>query len=361
MRGHIASAAGIGLMAIALVGASLFGTGCKKKAEPAPTDQQIVTAVESKLQAESALAQQNIQVGAVNGMVTLSGSVSDGASRALAANDAGLVNGVRTVVNNLVVQQIPAASQPVQPAPVATNPQPKPQAVQSRSSAYQKQMPTPQPVQKPVQAAPVYAAQAAPVPGPPKPVVKQVTLPAGTVLPVRMTENLSSQTAESNQAFHGSLASDIGIHGVIAIPFGSAVTGRIIEARAAGRVNGSSYLSLELTQVNAHGARIPLVTNEYSQQGAGRGKNTAVKAGGGAVFGSIIGALAGGGKGAAIGALAGAGAGTAANAVTHGQQVEIPSETLINFTLQSPVTLTVTIPPQGGEDRAPYQPRLQSR
>jgi hypothetical protein len=104
-----------------------------------------------------------------------------------------------------------------------------------------------------------------------------------------------------------------------------------------------------LTQISAAGRRITLVTEPFSRQGEGRGKNTALKAGGGAALGSIIGALAGGGKGAAIGALAGAGAGTGVNAATRGQQVVIPSETLINFQLQSPITLTVTIPPHGYE------------
>ena len=78
------------------------------------------------------------------------------------------------------------------------------------------------------------------------------------------------------------------------------------------------------------------------------------------MLGTLIGAIAGGGKGAAIGGLAGAAAGTGVNAATRGQQVSIPSETLINFHLQSPVTLTVTIPPPGADYNEP-DPQLQSR
>ena len=82
--------------------------------------------------------------------------------------------------------------------------------------------------------------------------------------------------------------------------------GRVVDAKDAAHFKGNALLSIELTQVNARGQKIALVTDSYSKTGTGRGKNTAEKAGGGALFGAIIGALAGGGKGAAIGTLAGA-------------------------------------------------------
>ncbi len=67
---------------------------------------------------------------------------------------------------------------------------------------------------------------------------------------------------------------------------------------------------------------------------------TAKKVGGGAVLGAIIGGIAGGGKGAAIGAAAGGGAGAGVQIITHGEQVKVPSEALLEFRLQQPVTLT---------------------
>ena len=191
--------------------------------------------------------------------------------------------------------------------------------------------------------------------------IKQVTLPAGTVVPIRITEELNSKTAQSNDLFHGSLAADLGTQGVIAVPRGAPVEGRIVEARDAAHFKGSSLLSLELTHLDARGQRITLVTDTFSKQGAGRGKNTAEKTGGGAAFGAIVGALAGGGKGAAIGSLAGAAAGTSVNAATRGQQVDIPSETLISFQLQSPITLTVTTTTPGSENDTPSDPQLQTR
>ena len=148
---------------------------------------------------------------------------------------------------------------------------------------------------------------------------------------------------------------------MIAIPRGAPVMGRIVDAREAAHFKGASLLSLELTELTARGKQITLVTDTFSKEGAARGKNTAEKAGGGAVVGSIIGALAGGGKGAVIGGLAGGAAGGGVNAATRGQQTVIPTETLINFRLQSPVTFTVTIPPAGDDDGGVKDPELQRR
>jgi BON domain len=347
-------------------------TGCKNQ-PAARTDQQMTSDIQAKISGEGALNGQNIQVSVVNGVATLNGTVSDEASRALAANDSGTVNGVRTVVNNLTVQPgQPAAGSaaPPQPTPAPSQPPARDRdSGKRRRSDRNEGRPQEAEAVQPA-AAPEPVAEAAapapqpppPPPPPPKPMVKEVTLPEGTVIPIRITETLDTKTAQANDVFHGSLAGDLGIQGVIAVPHGSAVMGRIVDAREAAHFKGAALLSIELTQLTARGRQLTLVTDTFTKEGAGRGKNTAEKAGGGAALGSIIGALAGGGKGAAIGAIAGAGAGTGVNAATRGQQVVIPTETLINFRLQSPVTLTVTIPPSGDQDNggAP-DPQLQRR
>lgn len=337
------------------------------------TDQQLTSDIQAKISGEGALNGQNIQVSVVNGVATLNGTVSDEASRALAANDSGTVNGVRTVVNNLTVQPgQPAAgsASPSQPTPAPSQPPVRnsdsgKRRRSDRNEARPQEAQTVQPAAapEPVSEAVTPAPQAPPPPPPPpKPVVKEVTLPEGTVIPIRITETLDTKTAQANDVFHGSLAGDLGIHGVIAVPHGSAVMGRIVDAREAAHFKGAALLSIELTQLTARGRTLTLVTDTFTKEGAGRGKNTVEKAGGGAALGSIIGALAGGGKGAAIGAIAGAGAGTGVNAATRGQQVVIPTETLINFRLQSPVTLTVTMPPNGDQDNGGVQdPQLQRR
>ena len=350
----------------------MLALGCNKQpsTSAAPTDQQLSSDVQSKLQSESALSGQNIHVAVNNGVVTLSGSANDAASRALAGNDAGSVAGVRTVVNNLEVQPgattaaaapPPARAQEPEPAPARerrhhrdARPSPDHPMDNSAPDTSQTAYTPPAPAQQPAQ-----ASEPAPPPPPPQPVERTVTLAAGTVVPVRVTESLDSEHAQPDQTFHGSLAADLMRDGEVAIPRGTPVLGRVVDAKSAAHFKGNSLLSLELTRVDLPGNKMSIYTDAYSKQGAGRGKNTAEKAGGGAVLGTIIGALAGGGKGAAIGAIAGAGAGTGINAATRGQQVQIPSETVINFTLSQPLSFTTTATP--GSARPDYEPTLNQR
>ena len=89
-----------------------------------------------------------------------------------------------------------------------------------------------------------------------------------------------------------------------------------------------------------NGRRYSLHTSQYSREGSSRGKNTAEKVGGGAVLGTIIGAIAGGGKGAAIGGVVGAGAGGGVQAASKAPQIHVPTESLLSFTLENPITVT---------------------
>lgn len=332
------------LYAALLSGALLIASGCKREpaaVQPPPrTDQQITNDIQARLSTESALNGQNIQVGVTNGIATLSGSANDDASRALAGNDAGSVDGVKTVVNNLTVEPLKQAADA--PAPAL------PPAEKKRKHHQEKEVaevaPPPPPEPAPAPAAVEQQAPPAPAtpPPPPEPVAKMVTIPAGTIVPVRITEGLSSQNAQANQVFHAALAGDLVADGMVAVPHGANVTGRVVDVKDAAHFSGNSLLSIELTQISTRSRQIPVVTDAYSKQGQGRGKNTAVKTGGGAALGAIIGALAGGGRGAAIGAAAGGATGAGVNAVTRGEQVKIQPETLINFKLQSPITVTTT-------------------
>ncbi len=334
----------------ALCGLLLLNTGCKQNnsphetpntatANPAPqppSDQQISSQIQAKIDGESALNGQKIEVSVASGVATLTGSVINDASRSLAAADSGSVNGVRTVINNLTVERPkPVAKVESKPAKrirphhketAEVAPPPAPAAVPP---------PPPPPQPEAVRTIP-------PPPPPPPPVVKTVTLHAGTVIPVRMTDTLDSKTTETDSVFHGSLAADLIVDGMVAAPRGAAVTGRVVTAKDATHFSGSSELAIELTQIRVQNREIPLVTDTYSKKGAARGKNTAMKTGGGAAIGALIGALAGGGKGAAIGAATGGGIGAGTNGVTRGQQVQIPSETLVNFNLQTPVSITTS-------------------
>jgi hypothetical protein len=258
------------------------------------------------------------------------------------------------VINNLTVT--PERAQKQEP--------PKPERRRKERRAPQQQAMTEPPPPPPAAAEPPpQPAAPAPPPRPPAPVARTVSVEAGTSLPVRISDALDSGSTQTGQVIHGTLAADIVSDNMVAIPRGTPVTGRVTEAKDATHFSGSSSLSVELTGVQLNGRMIPVSTTAFSQQGKGRGKNTAMKTGGGAALGAIIGALAGGGKGAAIGAASGGGIGAGVNGVTKGEQVKIAAETLINFKLQSPVSVTTSRSANGpaaqtfNDDSNPSQPQ----
>jgi len=122
---------------------------------------------------------------------------------------------------------------------------------------------------------------------------------------------------------------------------GATVQGTIINSDPGGRVKGVASITVSLKRLTlADGRTIDLSTSSYSKAAKTTKKKDAVKIGGGAGVGAVIGAIAGGGKGAAIGAAVGGGAGTAAVLATRGDPAVIPGETLITFTLRAPITIT---------------------
>jgi hypothetical protein len=170
---------------------------------------------------------------------------------------------------------------------------------------------------------------------------KKVTIPAGTRILIRTIDPIDSNVQKTGYRFTASLETNLQADDVVVAPRGSTVYGRLANASSAGRMSGSSDLTLELTDILINGTAYPLLTSTYEVKGKGEGGSTAKKVVGGTGLGALIGGLAGGGKGAGIGALAGAGAGTAIAASKKGQQLQIPSESLLEFRIEQPVSLPV--------------------
>ncbi len=324
-----------------------------------PNDSQINSQLQDKFNTDSGLQGKQLSVQAANGTVTLSGSVDNDAQREAAARYASAIPGVKQVVNNLQVGPPPAVAaaapepepQPApQEAPKPTptrrrEPAPKRRNVVARDTtemaaagaagagAAMAHQDSPQPVTPPAPATP-----------PPPPPPQKVTIPAGTSLSVRLVDTIDSEKNQPGETFRATLNSPLSVDGEIAIPSGYDVEGHIVDVKSAGKFAGQSVLVLQLDRISVSGKSYSIQTDEYKRQGSSRGKNTAEKVGAGAAIGAIIGGIAGGGKGAGIGAAAGGGLGGGVQAATKGQQIKLPTETVLNFTLQNPVTV---IPAQG--------------
>ncbi|MFZ0581789.1 MAG: hypothetical protein WA690_12025 [Candidatus Acidiferrales bacterium] len=184
---------------------------------------------------------------------------------------------------------------------------------------------------------------AAPAPAPtPPPPPPPVVIPAGKVLTVTLDQTVNSKVANNGDLFPASLAEPVTVDANVVLPAGTKVSGTIVQAQSAGKFNGHALLQLTLDSVRLNGTRYSIQTSEFEDVGQGRGKRTAIGAGGGAAFGLIVGALAGGGKGAAIGALAGGGAGAAGAGFTGKKDIVLPAETRLHFKLAQPVSIAVS-------------------
>ena len=303
--------------------------GCSKFSQTAGTrpDSQVATDVQNKINGDNNLPNKQITVNANNGVVSLSGTVGSETERMTAANDAAQVDGVKTVVNNL---QVSPAMTAQAPAPIRS-----PSRQTTRSSATRtdnrgsyRSNSTSLPADNSSYSTP--SRPAAPL---------TITVPAGTTFSVRVIDTIDTSRTQTGEQFSATLDSPIYVDDRVVIPSGADIRGRVVSSESAGKFAGQSDLALDLINVSYGGHSYGIKTDKWEKAGAGRGKNTAAKVGGGAALGAIIGGLAGGGRGAAIGATAGAGAGAGAQAITHGQQVVVKPETLLTFTLASPITV----------------------
>jgi len=150
-------------------------------------------------------------------------------------------------------------------------------------------------------------------------------VPAGTAITVNLGSALGSKVSKPGDNFTGSVAQAVSVGGAVAIPQGANVSGTVTDAKPLGRFASGAALAIRLDSIEVKGVNLPVQASTKSFSQKGKGKRTAVMAGGGAALGGIIVALAGGGKGAAIGAAAG--------------RAQVPVAQL------SPVTKTSSSPP----------------
>jgi hypothetical protein len=351
------------LAVVALLGILSITVGCTKASD----DPKIASAVQSSFSSDSGLQGKQLAIQSNNGTVTLSGTVDNDAQREAASRYAAAAPGVKQVVNNLQVGSAPApastaqAAPAEQPAPVEpSRPSPSRRRHRDRDMSNDAAPSTvahvdqatqdaaaPPPMNTSAPAAPPASSTPAPPPPPQK-----VTIPSGTNISVRLVDPIDSETAQQGQTFHATLNSPLAVEGDVVVPAGYDVEGHVIAVQSAGKFAGKSLLTLQLDRIAVGSRYYNISTDTYHREGSSRGKNTAEKVGAGSVIGAIIGGIAGGGKGAAIGAAAGGGVGGGVQAATKGQQIKLPSEFVLNFSLQNSLTVTPTT-------KSPHQNRPQ--
>jgi BON domain len=332
---------------VCLLGLAL-AYGCNKV-----TDDSIATDIKARMFSEPLLKSAEVNITSKDGIVTITGMVPDDAARLAAERIASQTKGVKQVIDSTTMappppqaaENMPVVTPPPSPAPrpkpAKKKEKPKPAPAPAADDTSASAAPPPQPA--PVPVTPAVAPTPAPPPAPPPPPPPQpitVTIPEGTIVTVRTIDSIDSNNATTGQSFHASLDAPVVVDDQVILPRGLNAKLKLVQASSAGKFKGSSELTVSLDTITYQGKTYTFASSDVQEKGASRGKRSAAVIGGGAALGALIGGLAGGGKGAAIGAGVGAGGGTAVQAMTKGQQVKIPSETRLDFTMHAPIPVT---------------------
>jgi hypothetical protein len=228
-------------------------------------------------------------------------------------------------------------------APVAVEPAPpaaSPNRDTARPAQPRRQVTTPPPPQVETSSRqPAPRATAAPTVQAPR--WRELTLPAGTALPLELTTAVSSETATVETPVRGRLRQGVTIDGTTVLPAGTVLYGQVIDVERAGRVQGRARLVLRFTEAELDGARESVRTNPITFEGEATKGEDATKIGAGAGIGAVIGGILGGGDGAAKGAAIGGAAGTGAVLATRGREVTLASGADLPATLASAATIRV--------------------
>ncbi len=337
-------------------------------------DKAITTNIQAKLFNDPVLKTRDIHIDSSHGMVTVSGTVGTELEKSAVERIATKEVGVKNVVDLLSIgdQSAPpvagaqTAESTAPPQPIAPPASPQEQTKKPRHAhhtpavspknkaseeleAYTNSV-SPAPAANPAPApAPAPQAPAAtPPPAPPAPAAapapkppEHVEIAAGTVVTIRMIDGIDSSRNQAGEEFAATVDSPIVVDDHAVVSRGADARVRLAQAKSAGTMTGQSQLQLELVALTINGVSYPTKSGYYEQHGGSRSRRSAETIGGGAVLGALIGGILGHGKGAAIGSVAGAGAGTAVQVSTKGQQVKVPAETKLDFTLKDPVNVPV--------------------
>ncbi len=196
---------------------------------------------------------------------------------------------------------------------------------------------------RPRQNSPERQSQNAPLAQPPQPVPGTLTVPAGTILLIRINDYLSSDRNQIGDQFTAVLENPLVVNGWVVARRGQMIVGHVKDVRKAGRIKGTSELGVELTDLTVvDGRQVPILTELRKGSGGASHGQDAATIGTTTGLGALIGAAADWGTGAAIGAGAGAAAGIGAVLLTRGRPTVLEPEEQLSFRLVDPVRIDTT-------------------
>ena len=174
---------------------------------------------------------------------------------------------------------------------------------------------------------------------------REVTLPAGTILPIELTSSVASDSSNVEDTVRGTLRRAVSAGGVQAFPVGTAVSGVVTSVERSARVKGRARVAFRFTTIDPPGdsQRLSMRTAAIAREAQGTKKQDAAKIGGGAAGGAIIGGIIGGGDGAAKGAAIGGAAGTGVVLGTRGKEIRLGPGTPVSVRLTAPLTVRIRI------------------
>jgi hypothetical protein len=176
-----------------------------------------------------------------------------------------------------------------------------------------------------------------------RPVYREVTIAAGTLLPIVLDTAVASDTSSVEDQVRAHLRRAVPVSDADALPAGTALDGTVVAAERPGKVRGRAHVAFRLTSLRLDDERVDVRTSIVSRRAPATKKQDAAKIGIPAAGGAVVGAIIGGKKGAAIGGAAGGGAGTAVVLSTRGKEIRLPAGSTFSVRLLEPVTVRVRV------------------
>ena len=241
----------------------------------------------------------------------------------------------------------PSQAPPQAAAPQAAAPQPAPSAVATDKLAKPvSTAPAASATGKPAAGATAEPAAAPPAPAvptpPPAPQFREVTIPAGTAINVRLSTSLASDKNKVEDEVRGTLSAPVVVNGLTAVPSGAEIIGTVSEAKRSGRVKGLASITFRFDRLRARNESHAIRTTPVTRKAEADRSDDVKKGVIGGAAGAVVGGIVGGGSGAAIGAGVGS---AGAVMATRGDEIELPAGTTVRTTLQQPLTVVVQLKP----------------